>query len=147
VVIPAMCFPCENRFVPRIPFPVEVISVLIEWTVIITVAILPIVLDVDALRRLTRSPTADSRASWGHRAAYVGTASNIFVYGLPITLLIHNIIVNSPWDSGPIYDAMTALFVLSMVLAIVGPKHVRAQLIIGVLLPFFFWLALPRGIL
>ena len=148
MVIPAMCLPCENGFVPRIEFLREVISAIIQWTVIIAVAVLPVVLDVDAVRRLRRSPTADSRASWRHRAAYVGAASNIFVYGLPITLLIHNIIVNSPWDSDPIYVAMTVLFVLSIGLAIVGPKFVRPQLIIGVLLPFLFWLLFPsRGIL
>jgi len=127
---------------------VEIISAIIQWTVIIGMAFLPIVLDVDAVRRLRRTPDSDSRASWRHRAAYVGAASNILVFGLPITLLVRNIIVNSPWDSDPIYVAMTVLVVLSILLAIVGPKYVRPQLIIGVLLPFSFWLIFPsRGIL
>jgi len=127
---------------------VQIISAIIQWTVIIALAFLPIVFDADAVRRLRRSPAADSRASWRHRAAYVGAASNILVFSLPIMLLVHNIIVNSPWDSDPIYVAMTVLVVLSILLAIVGPKYVRPQLIIGVLIPFSFWLIFPsRGIL
>lgn len=126
----------------------DIISAIIQWTVVIAVAFLPIALDVDAIRRLRKSPAADGKASWRHRAAYVGAASNVCVYGLPITLLVHNIIVNTPWDSDPVYAAMTVLVVLSIVLAIVGPKYVRPQLIIGVLLPFLFWLIFPsRGIL
>ena len=132
---------------PRIESLVEVISAITQWTLLIVVAVLPIALDVDAVRRLRRSPTADSRAPWRHRAAYVGATSNLFVYGLPIALVIHNMIVNTPWVSDPIYVAMTVLFVLSIVLAIVGPIYVRPQLIIGVLLPFFFWQLLPRAVL
>jgi hypothetical protein len=126
----------------------EIISAIFQWTAIIVVAFLPIVLDLDAVRRLRRSLTADSRASWRHRAAYLGAGSNILVYGLPITLLVHNIIVNSPWDPDLIFVAMTILSVLSIGSAIVGPKYVRPQLIIGVLLPLFFWLIFPsRGFL
>lgn len=121
----------------------EIIFAIIQWAMIIVVAFLPIALDVDAVRRLRRSSAADSTSPWRHRAAYVGVGSNIFVFGLPITLLVHNIIVNSPWDSDPIYSAMAVLVALSIVLAVVGPKYVRPQLTIGALLPLLFWSTLP----
>jgi hypothetical protein len=38
-----------------------------------------------------------------------------------------------------IYFAMTVLFVVSVGVAVVGPIYVRPQLLIGVLLSFFFW--------
>jgi len=134
--------------VQRIGFLGEVVSATIQWALILVVAVLPIVLNVDAVRRLRRSTVVGNRFSWRRRAAYVGAASNVFVYALPVTLLIHNVIVNAPWDWDPVQDAMVVLFLLSIVLAIVGPKNVRPQLIIGVLLPFFFWLLFPsRGIL
>jgi len=125
----------------------EVVSAIIQWALILVVAVLPIVLNVVTVRRLRRSAVVGNRFSWRRRAAYVGAASNVFVYTLPVALLIHNVIVDAPWDSDLVQDAMVALFLLSIVLAIVGPKNVRAQLIIGVSLPFFFWLLLPRGIL
>src|SRR6267154_863349 len=133
----------ENVPMQGIEFLVEVVSAVIQWAMILVVAVLPIVLDVDALRRLRRSAVVDNKFSWRRRAAYLGTASNVFVYALPVTLLIHNVIVNAPWDSDPVQDAVVALVLLSIVLAIVGPKNVRPQLIIGVLLPFFFWLLFP----
>ena len=131
----------------RIEFFVEIVSAIIQWTLILVVAVLPIVLDVDAVRRLRRSVVVENRFSWRRRAAYLGTVSNVFVYVLPVTLLIHNVIVNAPWYSDPFQDALVALVLLSIALAIIGPKNVRPQLIIGVLLPFFFWFLLPRGIL
>ena len=131
----------------RIGFLGEVVSAIIQWALVLVVAIFPIALNVDAVRRLRRSTVVGERFSWRRRAAYVGAASNVFLYALPITLLIHNVIVNAPWDWNPVQDALVALFLLSIVLAVVGPKNVRPQLIIGVLLPFFFWLLLPRGIL
>ena len=130
----------------RVGFLGVAVSAIIQWALILVVAVLPIVLNVDAIRRLRRSTVVGNRFSW-RRAAYVGAASNVFLYTLPITLLIHNVIVNAPWDWNPVQYAMVAMFLLSIVLAIVGPKNVRPQLIIGVLLPFFFWLLLPRGIL
>jgi hypothetical protein len=133
--------------VQRIGFLGEVVSAIIQWALILVVAIFPIVLNVDAVRRLRRSTVIGNSVSWRRRAAHVGAASNVFLYALPVALLIHNVIVNAPWDWDPVQDAMVALFLLSIVLAIVGPKNVRPQLIIGVLLPFFFWLLLPRGIL
>lgn len=125
----------------------EVISAIIQWVVVLVVATLPIVLNVDAARRLRRSVAVGNEFSWSQRAAYVGAVSNVLVYVLPLALLIHNIIVNDPWDSDPFFDAMLAFVLLSIVLAIVGPKNVRAQLLIGVLLPLVFWLSLPHGIL
>jgi hypothetical protein len=134
--------------VQRIGFLAADVSAIIQWALILVVAVLPIVLNVDAVRRMRRSAVVGSRFSWRRLAAYVGAASNGFVYVLPVTLLIHNMIVNAPWDSDPVQDAMVALTLLSIVLAIVGPKNVRPQLIIGVLLPFFFWLLfVSRGIL
>lgn len=137
----------QNGLVQPIGFLGEVVSAIIQWSLILAVAVLPIVLNVDAVRRLRRSTVVGDGVFWRRRAAYVGAASNVFLYALPVTLLIHNVIVNAPWDWGPVQDAMVALFLLSIVLAIVGPKNVRPQLIIGVLIPFFFWLLLPRGIL
>jgi hypothetical protein len=119
-------------------------SAIIQWGTVLAVAVLPIALVVDAVRRLWRS-----NGSWRERSAYVGAASSLFVYSLPVLLLIHNMFVisSAPWRSAPIQYAMNAFVVLSMVLAIVGPKNVRAQLIISALLPFFFWLFVPRSIL
>lgn len=131
----------------HIEFLVEIVVAIIQCIVTLVVAVLPIVLDVHAVRRLRRSAVADNRFSWRRRAAYLGAASNVLVYALPVTLLIHNVIVNAPWDSDPVQDALVALVPLSIVLAIVGPKNVRLQLLIGGLLPFLFWFLLPRGIL
>jgi hypothetical protein len=119
-------------------------SAIIQWGIVLVVAILPIALVVDAVRRLRRS-----NVSWRQWSAYVGAVSSLSVYALPVLLLIHNMLVisSAPWRSGPTLYAICALVVLSIVLAIVGPKHVRPQLIISALLPFFFWLFVPRGIL
>ncbi len=119
----------------------EIISAIFQWTWVLLAAVLPIALDIDVVRRLRRSRAVDSNASWRQRAAYVGAASNVLVFALPITFLIHNVMVTAPWwDWRPFQDALVAAFALSIALAIVGPKYVRAQLTIGVLLPFFFWL-------
>ena len=131
----------------RIAFVGELISAAIQWILILAVAVLPIVLNVDAVRRLRRSASTDKGPAWRRRAAYGGVGCNVLVYALPVTLLIHNVIVTAPWDSDPFQDAIVALVVLSIGLAIVGPRYVRPQLIIGVLFPFLFWLLLPRGIL
>jgi hypothetical protein len=42
---------------------------------------------------------------------------------------------------------MAASVALSLALAALGPKYVRLQLILSPLLPFFFWISLPVGIL
>jgi hypothetical protein len=122
---------------------------IIQWATVLVVAVLPLALLVDAVRRLWRASVVGSNASWRQRSAYVGAASSLFVYALPVMLLIHNMFVisNAPWRSALIQYAMNAFVVLSVVLAIVGPKNVRPQLIISALLPFFFWLFVPRGIL
>ena len=131
----------------RIKFAVDIISGVIQFGMVLVFAVFPIILDVDALRRLRRSSVVDNKLSWRRRAAYLGAASNVFVYALPVTLLIHNVVVNAPWDSDPFQDALVSLVLLSILLAILGPKNVRPQLIISALLPFFFWFILPGGIL
>jgi hypothetical protein len=124
-------------------------SAIIQWATVLVVAVLPVALVVDAVRRLWRAPVLGSNASWRQWSAYVGAASSLFVFTLPVMLLIHNMFVssNAPWRWEPFQYAMTACVVLSIALAVVGPKNVRPQLMISALLPFFFWLLVPRGIL
>ena len=131
----------------RIAFVAGIVSAAIQRIFVLVVAVLPIVLNVDAVRRLRRSTLAGNGLVWQRRAAYAGACCNAFVYALPLALLIHNVIVITPWDSDPIQDAIFAFFLLSIILAIVGPAYVRLQLIIGPLIPILFWLLLPRGIL
>jgi hypothetical protein len=58
-----------------------------QWFTGLFAAILPIVLNIDVVHRLRRWHAADNRSSWRHRVAYVGAASNISVYCLPVALL------------------------------------------------------------
>jgi hypothetical protein len=44
-------------------------------------------------------------------------------------------------------NIMTAFVALSLVLGTLAPKYVRYQLILSPVLPFFFWISLPVGIL
>jgi hypothetical protein len=128
----------------------EVISAILQWVFMLAAAISPIVLNVWAWKRLRRPPVPDTSAPWQRRVAYLSLASNLFAYALPLAALIRNVtsmnadeLVN--W--GHMQIIIAAFVVLSLALAAIGPKYVRLQLILSPLLPFFFWICLPTGIL
>ena len=134
----------------------DVISAIIQWVFILVAATSPIVLDVWAWIRLRRSPVPYIGAPWQRRVAYLSLASNCCAYALPLAALVRNFtLLNSGRggsahglvDWGLTQSILAAFVVLSLVLAAIGPKYVRPQLIISPLLPFFFWMALPVGIL
>ncbi len=118
----------------------EIISAIAQWIMVLMVAVLPIALNVDAVRRLMRSPVVPGGSALPQRAAYIGAASNLLVYALPVLLLIHNIRnFDVPWSWQPFEYTMLALTALSVAAALIGPQYVRPQLIIAVLLPLLFW--------
>src|SRR5476649_1639377 len=106
----------------------DIISAIYQWLIILFVAILPMALNIDAVRRLRRSQAPDNRPAWRHRAACAGAASNILVYSLPLTLLVQKMYLYSD----QVFFAMNVLFVISVGLALVGPIYVRPQLLVGV---------------
>jgi hypothetical protein len=127
-----------------------VISAILQWVFMLAAAISPIVLNVWAWKRLRRPPVPGISAPWQRRVAYLSLASNLFAYALPLAALIRNVtsmnadeLVN--WGHTQIIIA--AFIALSLALAAIGPKYVRLQLILSPLLPFFFWICLPIGIL
>lgn len=137
----------DNRLVEHAVSLGQGLSSAMQWIVILVVAILPLVLTLDALRRLKRAPVAGSKDVLRKRAAYFAAGSNVLAYALPIVLLVHNVKVNAPWDWEPFQYALIALGLLSIALGVCAPRNVRPQLLIAALMPLLFWFLLPRGIL
>jgi hypothetical protein len=133
-----------------------VISAIFQWIFILAAATSPIVLNVWAWIRLRRPPVPDRGRPWQRLLAYLALASNFLAYAVPLAALVRNYtLLNSghPVYGGEVVDGrlmleiMTAFVALSLVLAAIGPKYVRLQLILSPLLPFLFWISLPEGIL
>lgn len=134
----------------------EVVSAILQWVFILATATSPVALNVWAWNRLRRPPLTAIGSPWQRRVAYLSLASNFFAYALPLAALIRNLtLLNSGRPVSPdelvdwrlMQNIIAASVVLSLALAAIGPKYVRLQPILSPLLPFFFWISLPVGIL
>jgi len=133
-----------------------VISAIFQWVFILAALSPPIALCLWAWIRLRRPPVADIGAPWRRRVAYLALAGNFFAYALPWVALVRNFtLLNSGRtvyaeqlvDGRHMLNIMAAVVAISLVLAAMAPKYVRVPLIISLVLPFFFWMVLPVGIL
>jgi hypothetical protein len=145
---------CDNPFMHPLETMLEVISAIMQWAFILVAATSPIVLNVWAWMRLRRPPVPEIGAPWQRRVAYLSLAINFFAYVLPLAVLVRNSSLldsGRPVQAGELFDGrlmqdiLMVFVAVSIVLAAIGPKYVRIQLILSPLLPFFFWMSLPAG--
>ena len=132
-----------------------VVSAIFQWIFILAAATSPIALNVWAWRRLRRPPIPDRGTPLRRRSAYIGLASNLCGYALPLGAAIRNVVLATSGrpvrgdefvDWNLIMMATVALLLLSLALGAIGPKYVRLQLMLAPVLPFLFWISLPLGV-
>jgi hypothetical protein len=123
-----------------------------QLLLVVAAVLLPLVLNVVALRRLWHLTAADEPAPWRKMLAYLGLATNLLAYAIPWALFLYMDIVRptSPdkmFDGVLVVNIALALATLSFISGGMGPKQVRSYQMLSALIVGFFWLSIPMGIL